>query len=162
MGCANMSHSEVDIREYPAGYRGRRKYVWIADHGVVAYCYVYHGHDGRYYLLEDDRGIAPRSGLKAPMVMRDITPYRSPIDNTMITSRSAHREHVKVHDVIELGNEHVPPVDIPVVDYGRAIADRLQQVRDMSQAEYDQQVRVQADEHTAIADLVTVGDTDAS
>lgn len=159
MGCANMSHPDVDIREYPAGYRGRRKYVWIADHGVVAYCYVYQGHDGRYYLLTDDRGISKVSGLAAPFVMRDITPYQSPIDNTHITSRSAHREHLKVHDVIELGNEHVKPADIPVASYGRAIADRLAEVKAMPQAEYDHQVHVQAAEHAAIADII-VGSTD--
>lgn len=154
-----MSQSGEGFREYPAGYRGRRKYVWTAEHGVVAYCYVYMGHDGRYYLLDDDRGVAKLSKLAAPFVVRDITPYRSPIDNTMVTSRSGHREHLKIHDVIELGNEHVKPADIPVADYGRTIANRLAEVRAMPQTEYDHQVHVQAAEHAAIADTV-VGNTD--
>jgi hypothetical protein len=157
-GECSMVYSSVDYREYPASFTGRRRYVWTADHGVVAYCHVYRGHDGRYYLLEDDRGIPKQSGLSAPYVVRDITPYKSPIDNTMVTSRSAHREHLKVHDVIELGNERVKPVSIPTADYGRAISDRLAAVKEMPQAEYDRQVLAQSAEHTAIADMI-VGDT---
>lgn len=41
----------------------------------------------------------------APMVMPDIKPYRSMCDGSMITSRSHHREHLKAHGVIEIGNE---------------------------------------------------------
>jgi hypothetical protein len=81
----------------------------------------------------------------------------SPIDHNMITSRSAHREHLKVHDVIEVGNERVKPVPIPTADYGRVIADRLAAVKSMPQADYDHQVRMQAAEHSAIADTI-VGD----
>jgi hypothetical protein len=116
------------------------------------------GPDGRYYILGDERGVPKHSGLSAPFVMRDITPYQSPLDNMMITSRSAHREHLKVHDVIEVGNERVKPVSIPTADYGRVIADRLAVVKNMPQAEYDHQVRTQAAEHSAIAETI-VGDT---
>src|SRR5438045_3286802 len=38
-------------------------------------------------------------------VMRDIEGYVSPIDGKWIGSRSDHREHMKRHGVIELGNE---------------------------------------------------------
>ena len=38
-------------------------------------------------------------------VMRDIEGYQSPIDGKWIGSRSEHREHMKRHGVIELGNE---------------------------------------------------------
>lgn len=39
------------------------------------------------------------------MIMPDIQPYKSMCDGTMITSRSKHREHLKVHGVVEVGNE---------------------------------------------------------
>lgn len=43
--------------------------------------------------------------VTAPYVVTDIQPYRSMIDGTMITSRSQHREHLKAHNCIEVGNE---------------------------------------------------------
>jgi hypothetical protein len=36
----------------------------------------------------------------APMVMRDVPEYRSPIDGTLITSRSHQREDLKRHDCV--------------------------------------------------------------
>lgn len=38
-------------------------------------------------------------------VMKDIQPYRSMIDGREITSRSTHREHLRAHGCIEVGNE---------------------------------------------------------
>jgi hypothetical protein len=41
----------------------------------------------------------------APDIMPDIQPYQSMADGTMITSRSHHREHLRQHNCIEIGNE---------------------------------------------------------
>ncbi len=41
----------------------------------------------------------------APIIMPDIQPYQSMADGSMITSRSHHREHLKQHNCIEIGNE---------------------------------------------------------
>lgn len=38
-------------------------------------------------------------------VIEDMKPYKSPIDGNWVTSRAQHREHMKHHDVIEVGNE---------------------------------------------------------
>lgn len=38
-------------------------------------------------------------------VMPDIAPYRSMADGSIITSRSQHREHLKRHGCVEVGNE---------------------------------------------------------
>lgn len=38
-------------------------------------------------------------------IMGDIQPYRSMIDGSWITSRSQHREHLKMHGCREVGNE---------------------------------------------------------
>ena len=51
-----------------------------------------------------------------PMVMPDIQPYKSMIDGSMITSRSVHRDHLRQHNCIEVGNEKMetklpPPKD---------------------------------------------------
>lgn len=41
----------------------------------------------------------------APAVLSDIAPYQSTIDGSLITSRSHHREHLRAHGCIEVGNE---------------------------------------------------------
>jgi len=52
-------------------------------------------------------------------VMGDIQPYKSMIDGTIITSRSKHREHLRAHGCIEVGNDssvnnpHRKPLDSP-------------------------------------------------
>ena len=38
-------------------------------------------------------------------VMPDIKPYRSMIDGKEITSRSRHREHLRAHGCVEVGND---------------------------------------------------------
>lgn len=43
-----------------------------------------------------------RSGLE---IMSDIQPYRSIIDGSVITSRSRHREHLRQHGCIEVGDQ---------------------------------------------------------
>jgi len=51
-----------------------------------------------------EKGSEPREPA-APMVMPDIPEYTSMIDGTRITSRSHHREHLRAHGCIEIGNE---------------------------------------------------------
>lgn len=101
--------------------------------------------------------------VSAPMIIRDIGEYQSPLDGTMITSRSAHREHVRRHDVVEVGNEKIgsmtpSTVSAPKVDrdLGQAIKRRLDEVKAMPQAQYDEHVTEQRAEHQAIGDLATV------
>lgn len=50
-------------------------------------------------------------------VQPDIQPYRSMVDGTMITSRSQHREHLRKHGVVEVGNDWKrAPTGIPDAD----------------------------------------------
>jgi hypothetical protein len=46
-----------------------------------------------------------RSDVNAPMVIGDIQPYQSMVTGEMVTSRSVHRQHLKQHGLIEVGNE---------------------------------------------------------
>lgn len=48
-----------------------------------------------------------RSDLACPHFILDRVEYRSQETGEMITSRSAHREHLKRHRLIEVGNEPV-------------------------------------------------------
>lgn len=43
--------------------------------------------------------------LQAPRVMSDIGGYISQVDGSYIDSRSKHRDHLKRHNMVELGND---------------------------------------------------------
>lgn len=50
-----------------------------------------------------ERGHEPVA--EGPMVIGDIQPYQSQITGEMITSRSQHREHLKLHGCVEVGDQ---------------------------------------------------------
>lgn len=52
-----------------------------------------------------EKGTEPVKESKGPMIMKDIDPYKSMIDGSMITSRSHHREHLRMHGCVEIGND---------------------------------------------------------
>lgn len=52
-----------------------------------------------------EKGTEPIRGPVGPMVMPDIKPYRSMIDGSIINSRSYHREHLRQHGCVEVGND---------------------------------------------------------
>lgn len=60
-------------------------------------------------IVSSRRGEVARSSLPSPMMVRDIEPYQSVITGEMITSRSKHREHLRSHGAIEMGNEKPKP-----------------------------------------------------
>lgn len=48
-----------------------------------------------------------RQVITAPHVMQDIEPYRSVVTGELIGGRHQHREHLKRHNLVEIGNEPV-------------------------------------------------------
>ena len=40
-------------------------------------------------------------------IMPDIQPYKSMIDGSLITSRSKHRQHLREHGCVEVGNDPI-------------------------------------------------------
>lgn len=68
--------------------------------------------------------------VSAPMVMPDIKPYTSMIDGQTINSRSIHRDHLRQHGCIEIGNEKLtakPMTPLPGLrdQLARAVYTRL-------------------------------------
>ncbi len=49
-----------------------------------------------------------RSSLAAPYITSDYKAYRSTHTGEMIEGRAAHREHLRRHGLVELGNDDVP------------------------------------------------------
>lgn len=69
-------------------------------------------------------------------VIRDIDPYNSPIDRTLIRSRSEHRDHMKRHGVVELGTEKIhAPIRAQRPRAGHDIKKAIEMVRSGYRAE---------------------------
>ena len=84
----------------------------------------------RTYLYEAGQWVEAQRLDKAsvaPMVMGDITPYQSMIDGTMIQSRSRHRDHLRDHGCIEVGNESMETrlAPIPSAERRELLRDQL-------------------------------------
>ena len=68
--------------------------------------------------------------IAAPMVMGDTEPYRSMIDGSVIGGRKQHRDHLKAHGCIELGNEQIKPRPISAPPKAEVIADIKRSMED--------------------------------
>jgi len=54
------------------------------------------------YYRDGDLGRETASG---PQVVKDIEPYQSMVTGEMISGRKQHRDHLRAHNCIEIGNE---------------------------------------------------------
>lgn len=78
-------------------------------------CDCGHTEDVYRSIAEMDRDLPAHCGkamtrrVVAPMVAADIQPYQSMVTGEMITSRSQHRDHLRQHKLIEIGNEKITP-----------------------------------------------------
>lgn len=63
-------------------------------------------------------------------VQQDIAPYKSMITGEMITSRGQHRNHLKAHKCIEVGNEKIEPKER---SYGWSASERHELKKDLAQ-----------------------------
>lgn len=73
-----------------------------------------------------------RGDHPAPMIMSDIEEYRNMVDGKTISSRSEHREFLKRHNLIELGNERpvgAPPKGPAKDEIAQEIKDTIEQLR---------------------------------
>lgn len=157
--------SQFDLYEFPEGYSGRKSYVSVRGHArSVPSIYTYKGTDGRNYVHPDFGG--DWSGydnysmaVQAPMFIRDIGEYRSPVDNSMITSRSDHREHLKRHGLVEVGTEAVGKMtaaSTPTITPAErkqsmhAIKEHIERVKAMPEAHY--QERIAKQQYEAVRD----------
>lgn len=72
--------------------------------------------DGQLY----EKGSDEHMDALAPLIMPDIAEYTSMITGERITSRSRHREHLREHGMVELGNDssvmNAKPKPIPSPD----------------------------------------------
>ena len=83
---------------------------------------------GEYRWTDDDvGGVVMRFGGRAEskrsdgiMVIRDIEPYQSMIDGSVISGRRQHRDHLRAHGAIEVGTEKIKarkPEPLPPIQH---------------------------------------------
>lgn len=122
--------ADDDLYEYPADYVGRKTYSSVVGHsrGVPKYK-TYLGTDSRRHLRPEYGGNWDALGQSSAYIVPDKAGYVSPMSGEFIEGRAAHRNHMKAHDVIEVGDAPLgynspadrapmPPV---VADYKRAL-----------------------------------------
>lgn len=62
-------------------------------------------------------GMGAAETAAGPQIVGDIKPYRSMIDGSVIDGRQRHRDHLKAHGCVEVGNDlshlkkSAPPLD---------------------------------------------------
>lgn len=143
---------QVDIHEFPDQYDGRKTYVRVAGYSkLVACCYVYVGNDGKYWLHPDFGGswdgLSARSeNIGAPQLMKSMGAYVSPVDGKHISTRAEHRDHLKRHRLVEVGNEKIGNMTQPepvrsTREIGQRIKHHLDAVKAMPQKKYNEQVQ---------------------
>lgn len=129
----------INIYEFPEGYEGRKTYVSVEGHSrSIPFIYTYKARGRNRLLPEYGGGPIEHTGA-GPMILRDIQPYRSPLDGSYVTSRSSHREHMERHNVIEIGNEKIKPAPErnTFKGVGSEIKRHIDTVKAMPQKQYD-------------------------
>ena len=90
-------------------------------------------HDGELTWVRED---SSEDKASTPMIMLDIQPYTSMVDGSTITSRSKHREHLRQHNCIEIGNEKMQNTPPPPSNNRRELLHR--RLADMSDRQANQ------------------------
>jgi hypothetical protein len=129
-----MAGAEFNLYEFPDDHVGRKRYVSVRGHSrSIPVDYTYKGSDGRNYIHPDFGGdwTGYSIGSSTPQIMKDIEPYRCPLDNSMVTSRSHRREQMRKHGVIEVGTEvfKTKRSEAPMPRAGHDIVRAMEQLR---------------------------------
>lgn len=84
-----------------------------------------------YYDLKAARQAASKRSfaVPTPQVMKDIEPYQSMITGERITSRSHHREHLRDHECVEVGNDKPVIKRAPPKRSAKEKADSIAQIK---------------------------------
>lgn len=93
------------LYDFPDNYTGRKTFVAAVGHDAWVPKYkTYAGTDGKRHVLPEYGGNADAMGSGSVYILPDKLEYHSPLDGSIVSSRSTHREHMKRHDVVEAGD----------------------------------------------------------
>ncbi len=67
---------------------------------------------------------------RSAYVIGALQPYRSTVTGETIDGRTAHREHLREHDMVEVGNERMPgKTNTDVAPAGQDVKDAIEQIK---------------------------------
>lgn len=123
----------TDLYEFDADHIGRKRFVSVRGHSRSIPKYkTYVGADGYNYLRPEYGGDWSGLGQTSAYLMADKAAYLSPIDRTVVEGRSAHREHMRVHGVLEAGDmklgEHSGRERAPMPSAGHDVLRAMQEL----------------------------------
>lgn len=94
-----------DLYDFPKDHVGRKRFVSVRGHSKSVPAFkTYKGTDGLNYLRPEYGGDWSGIGNGSAFLMPDKGGYVSPMDGKYVEGRSAHREHMRVHNVLEAGD----------------------------------------------------------
>lgn len=95
----------TDLYEFEPDHVGRKRYVTVRGHSRSIPKYkTYRGSDGYNYVRPEYGGDWSGLGGESAYLMPDKDAYFSPLDRTVVEGRTAHREHMRAHGVLEAGD----------------------------------------------------------
>lgn len=98
----------ADLYEYYSGYVGRKTFVTVVGHSRSVPKYkTYVGTDSKRHILPEFGGNLDHLPAQSAYIVPDKAGYQSPMDGQVVEGRAAHREHMKVHNVIEVGDQPI-------------------------------------------------------
>lgn len=124
--------STSDLYEYDKEHVGRKTYVGVLGHTqMVPKHKTYRGADGRNHLRPEYGGNWDALPNQSAYFIPDKAGYQSPMDGNYVEGRSAHREHMRTHNVIEVGDQPVGTSRrdyAPMPSVGQDIARTIQEL----------------------------------
>lgn len=94
-----------DLYAFPSDHVGRKAFVSVRGHSKsVPKFKTYRGVDGYNHLRPEYGGSWDGLGNESTFILPDKAGYQSPMDGTVVEGRSAHREHMLRHNVLEAGD----------------------------------------------------------
>lgn len=100
--------------------------------------------DGELVWLRADK-MGPQT-KQGPQVVRDLQPYKSMITGEMIDGRKRHRDHLKAHGCVEIGNDtsHLNRKPVPIQGRKESLHRML---ADVSERQLQQMIKTEIREH---------------
>lgn len=97
--------NQLSLYDFPTGHIGRKTFVNVKGHSKSVPKYkTYSGHDGLNYLRPEYGGSWDALPVQSTYYIPDKAAYLSPMSRDVVEGRSAHREHMRVHGVMEAGD----------------------------------------------------------
>lgn len=127
--------NEPTLYDFPNNHVGRKTYVTVSGHSRSIPKYkTYMGSDRRNYLLPQFGGDMSGYSASSAEIIPDKAGYLSPLDDTYVEGRAAHKSHMDRHQVYEAGDLKIGEMNRsrtlpPMPDMHKSIKRAMEEIR---------------------------------